>query len=140
MIMTEHGIIGRSAEITRKTRETSIIARLNLDGQGISNIKTGVGFFDHMLDQLARHSLIDIDLHADGDLHIDAHHTVEDCGWTLGAALGKALGARVGIRRYGCWLLPMDEALSQCALDLSMRPYLVWQAAFCQDRLGDMDT
>jgi imidazoleglycerol-phosphate dehydratase len=130
----------RIAEVTRKTRETSITARVNLDGQGHSNIKTGIGFFDHMLDQLARHSLIDLDVSAKGDLHIDAHHTVEDCGWTIGAAITKALGDRVGIRRYGCWLLAMDEALSQCALDLSQRPFLVWHVNFSQDRLGDMDT
>lgn len=130
----------RIADMARKTRETEIIARVNLDGHGQSRIETGIGFFDHMLDQLAKHSLIDIDLVAKGDLHIDAHHTVEDCGWTLGAALSRALGDRIGIRRYGFWLLPMDEALSQCSLDLSQRPYLVWQVPFSQDRLGDMDT
>jgi len=131
---------GRVARVERKTEETSIQVEVNLDGSGARNIKTGVGFFDHMLDQLAKHSLIDMTVKAKGDLHIDAHHTVEDIGWALGAALKEAIGDKMGIRRYGHFDLVMDEALSRVALDFSGRPYLVWKVAFTQDRLGDMDT
>ena len=112
----------RNAEITRKTAETAITVTVNLDGTGSSQITTGVGFFDHMLDQLSKHSLIDISLTAKGDLHIDDHHTVEDCGIALGQALARALGDKRGIRRYGHFALAMDDAQVSCALDLSARP------------------
>ncbi|NJM82436.1 MAG: imidazoleglycerol-phosphate dehydratase HisB [Tabrizicola sp.] len=130
----------RSAEVTRKTAETEIRAVVNLDGTGQSGIATGVGFFDHMLDQLARHSLIDIDLSARGDLHIDDHHTVEDCGIALGQALARALGDKRGIRRYGHFNLAMDDAQVAVALDLSARPYLVWNLAFPTPKIGSFDT
>ena len=130
----------RAASVTRKTKETDISITIDLDGSGKSNIATGVGFFDHMLDQLAKHSLIDLDIKAKGDLHIDAHHTVEDTGITLGQALTKALGERKGITRYGHAYAPMDETLSRVALDLSNRPYLVWNVNFTQETLGDMQT
>jgi len=131
---------GRVAELARETKETQISVRVALDGTGQYDIATGVGFFDHMLEQLARHSLIDITLRAKGDLHIDAHHTVEDCGIALGQALAKALGERRGIRRYGAAELPMDETLSRVALDISGRPYLVWRVAFPAPKVGEMDT
>jgi len=131
---------GRVAELARETKETQISVRVALDGTGQYDIATGVGFFDHMLEQLARHSLIDITLRAKGDLHIDAHHTVEDCGIALGQALAKALGERRGIRRYGAAELPMDETLSRVALDISGRPYLVWRVAFPAPKIGEMDT
>ena len=130
----------RAASVTRKTKETDISITIDLDGSGKSNIATGVGFFDHMLDQLAKHSLIDLDIKAKGDLHIDAHHPVEDTGITLGQALTKALGERKGITRYGHAYAPMDETLSRVALDLSNRPYLVWNVNFTQETLGDMQT
>jgi len=130
----------RVAEINRETKETQISVRVALDGTGQYDIATGVGFFDHMLEQLARHSLIDITLRAKGDLHIDAHHTVEDCGIALGQAVAKALGDRRGIRRYGAALLPMDEALTRVALDVSGRPYLVWRVAFPATKIGVIDT
>ena len=130
----------REAEITRTTVETAITARLNLDGAGTAAINTGVGFFDHMLDQLARHSLIDITLAAKGDLHIDDHHTVEDCGIALGQALARALADKRGIRRYGQCNLAMDDAQVACALDLSARPYLVWNLAFPTAKIGTFDT
>ena len=129
----------RTATITRKTNETSIEVSVNLDGTGKADIQTGIGFFDHMLDQLARHSLIDITVKADGDLHIDAHHTAEDTGITLGQALKDAVGDKKGIRRYGHCDLVMDEARSSVSLDFSNRPFLVWDADFTVDRLGDMD-
>ncbi|MGB0967646.1 MAG: imidazoleglycerol-phosphate dehydratase, partial [Halocynthiibacter sp.] len=116
----------RTATVTRKTNETDISVEINLDGTGVYNMQTGVGFFDHMLDQLARHSLIDITVRATGDLHIDDHHTVEDVGIALGQALTQALGDKKGIRRYGECHLPMDDAQVRCALDLSARPFLVW--------------
>lgn len=131
---------GRSAQVSRETQETSIHVSVNLDGTGARAIDSGVGFFDHMLDQLAKHSLIDIDLKAKGDLHIDAHHTVEDIGWALGSALKQAVGDKIGIRRYGHAYIAMDEALSRVALDFSGRPYLVWDAVFTQEKLGEMDT
>ena len=130
----------RQARIERKTAETAIAVAVDLDGTGTSKISTGVGFFDHMLDQLARHSLIDITLSAKGDLHIDDHHTVEDCGIALGQALAQALGDKRGIRRYGACLLPMDDALVRAALDLSGRPYLVWNVAMPTAKIGRFDT
>ncbi len=130
----------RTAKIARKTAETEISVELNLDGSGSYDCKTGVGFFDHMLDQLARHSLIDMTVKATGDLHIDDHHTVEDTGIALGQALASALGDKRGIRRYGSCLLPMDDALVRAALDLSGRPYLVWNAAMPTAKIGTFDT
>jgi imidazoleglycerol-phosphate dehydratase len=130
----------RSAEITRKTNETAITVSINLDGTGQSQIKTGVGFFDHMVDQLARHALIDITLTATGDLHIDDHHTVEDCGIAIGQALSRALGDKRGIRRYGHFNLAMDDAQVACALDLSGRPFLVWNLPFPTQKIGTFDT
>lgn len=130
----------RKADITRKTAETAISASVNLDGTGIYAVKTGVGFFDHMVDQLSRHSLIDITLTATGDLHIDDHHTVEDCGIALGQAIARALGDKRGILRYGQCNLAMDDAQVATALDLSGRPYLVWNVAFPTARIGTFDT
>lgn len=130
----------RSAEITRKTNETAITVTVNLDGTGQSQISTGVGFFDHMVDQLARHALIDITLTATGDLHIDDHHTVEDCGIAIGQALSRALGDKRGIRRYGHFNLAMDDAQVACALDLSGRPFLVWTLPFPTQKIGTFDT
>ncbi|MES2145235.1 MAG: imidazoleglycerol-phosphate dehydratase HisB [Pseudomonadota bacterium] len=130
----------RKADLTRKTTETDISLVVDLDGTGLARIATGVGFLDHMLDQLARHSLIDITLSARGDTHIDDHHTVEDCGIALGQALAKALGDKAGIRRYGHFVLAMDDAQLACALDLSGRPYLVWNVAFPTPRIGSFDT
>lgn len=130
----------RQASIERKTKETAVSVSVNLDGTGRSDIQTGIGFFDHMLDQLSRHSLIDITIRCDGDLHIDAHHSVEDTGITLGQAIKQAVGDKTGIRRYGHFDLVMDEARSSVALDLSNRPYLVWGVKFTSDRLGEMDT
>ncbi|MDA0924001.1 MAG: imidazoleglycerol-phosphate dehydratase HisB [Proteobacteria bacterium] len=130
----------RTAQITRKTNETDITVSVDLDGTGRRDITTGVGFFDHMLDQLARHALIDITINATGDLHIDDHHTVEDVGIALGQALTKAMGDKRGIRRYGSFHLAMDDALVRAALDLSGRPYLVWDVAFPTPKIGGFDT
>ncbi|HMQ40008.1 MAG TPA: imidazoleglycerol-phosphate dehydratase HisB [Paracoccus sp. (in: a-proteobacteria)] len=130
----------RQAEITRNTAETRIEVRVNLDGTGVYDNQTGVGFFDHMLDQLSRHSLIDMTVRAKGDLHIDDHHTVEDVGIALGQALVQALGDKKGIRRYGSFLLAMDDALVRSALDLSGRPYLVWNVEFPSQKIGSFDT
>ena len=130
----------RIADITRKTTETAVSASVNLDGTGTYKVKTGVGFFDHMMEQLARHSLIDITLEADGDLHIDDHHTVEDCGIALGQAVAKALGERKGIKRYGSCDLTMDEALSRCAIDVSGRAFLVFKVNFPTAKIGTFDT
>ncbi|PKP74021.1 MAG: imidazoleglycerol-phosphate dehydratase HisB [Alphaproteobacteria bacterium HGW-Alphaproteobacteria-6] len=130
----------RKATITRKTSETAISVVIDLDGQGRFSGATGVGFFDHMLDQLARHSLIDIAVEATGDLHIDDHHTVEDCGIALGQALAEALGDKRGIRRYGHFTLAMDDAQIACALDLSGRPFLVWNLDFPTAKIGQFDT
>ncbi|MEO5613940.1 MAG: imidazoleglycerol-phosphate dehydratase HisB [Cypionkella sp.] len=130
----------RTAEITRNTNETKIAVAINLDGTGRSDIKTGVGFFDHMLDQLARHSLIDLTVQAQGDLHIDDHHTVEDTGIALGQALTRALGDKKGIRRYGHFRLAMDDTQLACALDLSARPFLVWNVPFTAAKIGTFDT
>lgn len=131
---------GRRAEVRRTTRETDILAAVDLDGTGVGEISTGIGFLDHMLEQLARHGLIDIRLQAKGDLHIDFHHTTEDSGLALGQAVREALGDRAGIRRYGHALLPMDETLTRCALDISGRPWLVWNVPFSRDKIGEMDT
>jgi len=130
----------RTARIARKTAETSIEVEINLDGSGLYDNQTGVGFFDHMLDQLARHGLIDMKVRATGDLHIDDHHTVEDTGIALGQALAQALGDKKGIRRYGSCLLPMDEALVRAALDLSGRPFLVWNLEIPSSKIGTFDT
>lgn len=130
----------RKAEIHRQTAETEIAVTVDLDGTGAYDNHTGVGFFDHMLDQLARHSLIDITVKADGDLHIDDHHTVEDCGIALGQALTRALGDKRGIRRYGHFTLAMDDAQVNCALDLSGRPFLVWNLPFPTQKIGSFDT
>ncbi|WP_238369361.1 imidazoleglycerol-phosphate dehydratase HisB [Heliomarina baculiformis] len=130
----------RRAEISRKTAETEISVKINLDGTGTYDNRTGVGFFDHMLDQLARHSLIDMEISAKGDLHIDDHHTVEDTGIALGQALSEALGNKRGIRRYGECHLPMDEALVRCALDLSGRAYLSWGVDMPTPKIGTFDT
>ena len=130
----------RRAELTRKTNETDIAVSVDLDGTGKSNINTGVGFLDHMLDQVARHGMIDIEINAKGDLHIDAHHTTEDVGIALGQAIKQALGDKRGIRRYASCDLPMDEALSRAAIDISGRPFLVWRVEFKRDKVGDFDT
>ena len=130
----------RRASVKRSTRETDVTVTVTLDGLGTSSISTGIGFFDHMLDQLARHSLIDMDIEAKGDLHIDEHHTVEDVGITLGQALRKAMGDLRGITRYSDVCLPMDEALTRAAIDLSGRPFLVFKTAFATNKIGTFDT
>jgi imidazoleglycerol-phosphate dehydratase len=130
----------RKASIERRTTETEISASIDLDGTGAYEVKTGIGFLDHMLEQLARHSLIDITLEAKGDLHIDFHHTTEDAGIVLGQAVAKALGDRKGIRRYASLHLPMDEALTRAAIDVSGRPYLTWKVDFSRPKIGDFDT
>jgi len=131
---------GRSAAVQRNTRETRIAARVNLDGTGRYSVKTGIGFLDHMIEQLSRHSLIDIELEAKGDLHIDQHHTTEDSGYAIGEAVAKALGDRKGIARWGDALVPMDETLTRVALDASNRPYLIWKVRFTKQKLGKMDS
>ncbi|OBQ77441.1 imidazoleglycerol-phosphate dehydratase HisB [Mesorhizobium sp. WSM3873] len=130
----------RSAEISRKTKETEISVSVHVDGTGKSDISTGVGFFDHMLDQLSRHSLIDMTIEAKGDLHIDDHHTVEDTGIAIGQALSKALGERRGIMRYASIGLAMDETLTRAAIDVSGRPFLVWNVSFSSPKIGTFDT
>jgi imidazoleglycerol-phosphate dehydratase len=130
----------RAAEVTRNTAETRITVRLALDGSGRAQLHTGIGFFDHMLDQIARHALIDLDIQADGDLHIDGHHTVEDVGITLGQAVHKALGDRKGIRRFGHAYVPLDEALSRVVIDFSGRPGLVMQVPFTSGMIGTFDS
>jgi imidazoleglycerol-phosphate dehydratase len=130
----------RRAEVKRRTKETAITVSVDLDGTGAYDVATGVGFLDHMIEQLARHSLVDITLKADGDLHIDPHHTTEDSGIVLGQALAKALGDKRGIARYGLAYLPMDDTLTRVALDISGRPYLVWKVAFTRSKVGEMDT
>lgn len=130
----------RSATVTRRTRETRIEVALDLDGGGACDVSTGIGFLDHMLEQLARHGLLDLRVRALGDLHIDFHHTTEDTGIAVGAAVAKALGDRRGIVRYGAAAIPMDETLTRVAIDISGRPYLVWRVAFSRDKLGEMDT
>lgn len=130
----------RIGEIQRETKETSISVRVDLDGTGTYGISTGIGFLDHMLEQLSRHSLIDIDLKAVGDLHVDQHHTTEDTGIAIGEAIAKALGEKRGITRYGEAHAPMDETLTRVALDISGRPYLVWNVPLTMPRLGEWDT
>jgi imidazoleglycerol-phosphate dehydratase len=131
---------GRRATVSRKTKETEIAVSVDLDGSGKSEIQTGIGFLDHMLEQLSRHSLIDLTVKAKGDLHIDFHHTTEDTGIAIGEAVSKALGERVGINRYGDAMIPMDETLTRVALDASNRPYLIWKVSFTRPKLGEMDT
>lgn len=130
----------RTASIIRKTHETDIAVEVNLDGTGAYDVKTGIGFLDHMIEQFSRHSLIDIRCHIKGDLHVDQHHTTEDSAIAIGQAITRALGDKAGIGRYGDVNSPMDEALSRVSLDISGRPYLVWKAAFTQDKLGEFDT
>ena len=130
----------RKAKVTRTTTETQIWAAVDLDGSGNYKIRTGIGFLDHMLEQLSKHSLIDIELEAKGDLHIDAHHTTEDTGYVIGEAIGKALGSRVGINRFAHSEIPMDESLSSVTLDVSGRPFLEWKVKMSNSRLGEMDT
>ena len=130
----------RIAKIERKTKETDIKLIINLDGEGKTNIQTGVGFFDHMLDGFARHGLFDLELTVQGDLDVDCHHTIEDTGIVLGSAIAKALGEKKGIKRYGSFMLPMDETLAICAIDLSGRPYLNFNADFTVEKLEDFDT
>lgn len=130
----------RTATVKRNTKETQIEVEINLDGNGKYEVSTGIGFLDHMLEQLSRHSLMDLKVQAKGDLHIDFHHTTEDTGWAVGEAFAKALGDKKGITRYGHAYIPMDETLSRVALDLSNRPYLIWNVNFSKDKLGDMDT
>ncbi len=130
----------RSATIERKTKETEISVTVNLDGTGTYDVSTGIGFLDHMLEQLSRHSLMDLTVRAKGDLHIDFHHTTEDTGIAIGEAVNDALGDRKGITRYSDALVPMDETLTRVAMDISNRPYLVWRVDFSKPKLGDMDT
>jgi len=132
--------VKRQANIERSTKETKIKASVDLDGSGTSDVATGIGFLDHMLQQLARHSLIDIELRAKGDLHIDFHHTTEDCGIVLGQAVAKALGDKQGISRYASAYLAMDEALTRVVVDVSGRPHLVWRVAFTRAKIGEMDS
>lgn len=130
----------RKSSIDRETSETNISLKLNLDGTGTGNLDTGIGFFDHMLNSFARHGFFDLDVKADGDLYVDCHHTIEDTGIVLGQAIKEALGDKKGIKRYGSVILPMDEVLVLCAVDLSGRPYLVFDAEFSRDRVGYFDT
>lgn len=130
----------RVGEVRRETKETKIAVKVDLDGQGRYDVKTGIGFLDHMLEQLSRHGLFDLHVRAEGDLHIDFHHTTEDVGIALGEAFAIALGDRKGIVRYGSAHIPMDETLTRVALDCSNRPYLIWKVQFTRDKLGDMDT
>ena len=130
----------RKAEVSRITTETKIVAAVNLDGSGSYKISTGIGFLDHMLEQLSKHSLIDIEVEAKGDLHIDAHHTTEDSGYVIGEAISRALGSRLGINRFSHSEIPMDESLSCVTLDVSGSPYLVWKVTMPNSRLGEMDT
>jgi imidazoleglycerol-phosphate dehydratase len=132
--------IVRVATVERNTKETRITGRVDLDGTGAAEISTGIGFLDHMLEQLARHSLIDLSLRADGDLHIDFHHTTEDTGYVVGEAVSRALADRAGITRYGHAIIPMDETLTRVSLDASNRPYLIWKVSFTRPKLGEMDT
>ncbi len=134
------GLMNRTGEVVRETKETRIRVRVDLDGTGVSKIVTGIGFFDHMLESFARHGGIDLEVETKGDLHIDMHHTVEDTGIVLGQAVNKALDGFKGIRRFGSAYVPMDETLTRCALDLSNRPYLIWKVAFSRPKVGEMDT
>jgi imidazoleglycerol-phosphate dehydratase len=140
MTATTPMLTPRTAEVTRNTAETKITVKLNLDGTGISNLRTGIGFFDHMLDQIARHGLIDLDIQADGDLHIDGHHTVEDVGIAFGQAVHLAVGDKKGIRRYGHAYVPLDEAMSRVVVDMSGRPGLVMNVPFTSGSIGSFDT
>jgi len=133
-------IIKRVSTVERNTNETKVTVKINLDGQGIGNIKTGLPFFDHMIEQLSKHSLIDIDLKCDGDLQIDSHHTVEDIGWALGDAINKALGNKKGIKRYSFSYLPMDECLTRCSIDVSGRPWLIWNVFLPAVSIKDIET
>ncbi len=130
----------REASVARKTKETEIEVRVNLDGDGVYDVETGIGFLDHMLEQLSRHGLIDLAVKAVGDLHIDFHHTTEDSGIAIGQAFKQALGDRRGIVRYGCATIPMDETLSRVSIDISGRPYLIWRVEFTRAKLGELDT
>ena len=130
----------RTAEIKRETRETAISVSLDLDGTGASDLETGIGFFDHMLEAFAKHAAIDLNVRAKGDLHVDMHHTVEDTGIVIGQAIKQALGDFAGITRFGHAYVPMDETLSRAAVDLCKRPYLVWKVDFARDKIGEMDT
>jgi imidazoleglycerol-phosphate dehydratase len=132
--------MGRTAEVTRNTKETQIRVRLDVDGTGVSEVTTGIGFFDHMLESFARHGGFDLGVETKGDLHIDMHHTVEDTGIVIGQAFKEALDGFRGIRRFGHAYIPMDETLSRCAIDLSNRPYLIWRVEFKTPKVGDMDT
>ena len=132
--------MNRKAKISRKTKETSIAVEVNIDGKGRYKIETGIGFLDHMLEQLSKHSLIDIELKAKGDTHIDLHHTTEDTGIAIGEAIKKAAGNRKGIKRYASTMIPMDETLSRISLDVSNRPYLIWKVDLKVEKLGEMDT
>ena len=134
------GSSARTASVERNTKETQISVTVNLDGTGVYNVSTGIGFLDHMLEQLSRHSLMDLDVQAKGDLHIDGHHTTEDCGIAIGEAVKQALGDRAGITRYGSALCPLDEALTRAVVDCSNRPYLVWKVGFSRPKVGDFDT
>ncbi len=130
----------RTGSVCRETKETKIKVELNLDGKGVSDIQTGIGFFDHMLEAFSKHSAIDLKVRAEGDLHIDMHHTVEDTGIVIGQAVSKALGEFKGIKRFGHAYIPMDETLSRASLDLCNRPYLVWKVGFSRDKIGEFDT
>lgn len=130
----------RKADLVRRTKETDIALSLDIDGTGVSNVSTGIGFFDHMLEGFARHGLFDLKVTVEGDLAVDCHHTIEDTGIVLGNAIKKAIGDKKGIKRYGSCILPMDETLVMCAIDLSGRPYLAFEADFTMDRVGYMDT
>ena len=130
----------RIANVQRKTKETDIRVKLNLDGTGKSKINTGIGFFDHMLEGFSKHGFFDLELNCEGDLEVDCHHTIEDCGIVLGSAIHEALGDKKGIKRFGSCILPMDETLALCAVDLSGRPYLVFDGEFTVEKIGDMDT
>ena len=132
--------MSRNASVNRKTKETNISMKLNIDGAGKSNIQTGIGFFDHMLEGFTKHGFFDMDLHIDGDLQVDGHHTVEDCGIVLGLAIKEAIGDKAGICRYGYFILPMDEVLVLCAVDLCGRPYLSFDAEFTVERVGELET
>ena len=132
--------MSRTGICSRKTKETDITISIDLDGTGQTDISTGIGFFDHMLEGFARHGLFDLRVHVDGDLHVDCHHTVEDTGIVLGQVIAKALGDKAGIKRFGSFLLPMDETLALCAVDLSGRPYLKYHAPFTVEKIGELDT
>ena len=132
--------MSRNASVNRKTKETDISMKLNIDGAGKSNIQTGIGFFDHMLEGFTKHGFFDMDLHIDGDLQVDGHHTVEDCGIVLGQAIKEAIGDKAGICRYGYFILPIDEVLVLCAVDLCGRPYLSFDAEFTVERVGELET